>query len=61
MKDAYDFLESKRTCMRIASLDAKVGHNPAEDFPDATAAKLLGFLEGTLDLDNFKTIRGSTL
>jgi hypothetical protein len=54
---AYDFLDTKRTNMRIVSLDTKVGHNPCEDYPDVAAKKMLAFLDGTLDLNNFKTVR----
>ena len=47
-KIAYDFLETKRTNMRMVSLDARVGHSPCEDFPDAVVDKMVAFLEGKL-------------
>ena len=40
-----DFLEDKRTTMRVASgLEAKLGHMPHEDFAEAITPALLDFL-----------------
>lgn len=46
LKGPLDWLESKRTAMRMASgLEAKVGHAPQEDYPDAIAPAIIKFLQ----------------
>eukprot|EP00951_Prasinocladus_malaysianus_P048069 scaffold654286_cov62-Prasinocladus_malaysianus.AAC.1 len=45
-KSAFDFLETKRTNIKFASFEAKVGHMPQEDFPEVLAKKLSDFLMG---------------
>lgn len=45
-KSVFEWLESKRTCMRMgSSVEAKLGHMPQEDYPEAVAKELLRFFE----------------
>lgn len=46
LKNPLDWLESKRTCMRLATgIEAKLGHNPQEDYPQAFNDALVKFLQ----------------
>ncbi|PRW56273.1 hydrolase or acyltransferase of alpha beta superfamily isoform A [Chlorella sorokiniana] len=46
LKTVFEWLESKRTCMRVAAgVEAKLGHAPQEDYPEAINKALLKFLE----------------
>ncbi|KAI7838120.1 hypothetical protein COHA_008051 [Chlorella ohadii] len=46
LKSVFEWLESKRTCMRLASaVEAKLGHMPQEDYPEAINKSLVKFLE----------------
>jgi hypothetical protein len=41
-----DWLETKRTSMHVASnIEAKLGHSPQEDFPEAISPAIVKFLE----------------
>ena len=45
MKSIFDWLDSKRTTMRLAtSLEAKLGHMPQEDFAEAIHEPIAAFL-----------------
>jgi pimeloyl-ACP methyl ester carboxylesterase len=44
LKSAFNFLESKRTCMTILQLDAKLGHMPQEDYAEALEKPVVKFL-----------------
>lgn len=46
LKDALQWLETKRTSMRMASgIEAKLGHMPQEDYADAIHPAILEFIE----------------
>jgi pimeloyl-ACP methyl ester carboxylesterase len=45
-QSAFDFLDTKRTSMKIQTFEAKVGHMPQEDYPEVLCKKLLSFLSG---------------
>ena len=45
-KTAFDFLETKRTCIKIQTFEAKVGHMPQEDYPEKLVERLTDFLMG---------------
>eukprot|EP00873_Tetraselmis_striata_P041335 jgi/Tetstr1/461599/TSEL_006700.t1 len=45
-QSAFDFLETKRTCIKIQTFEAKVGHMPQEDYPEILVKKLVGYLSG---------------
>ncbi|KAK9823169.1 hypothetical protein WJX72_000799 [[Myrmecia] bisecta] len=45
IRTAFDFLDSKRTNMRLAQLQAKLGHMPQEDYPEGIAPAMLEFLQ----------------
>lgn len=51
----FQFLESKRTNMRIVPHTARCGFSPQEDQGDVTADIILGWIEGNIDMDNFRT------
>lgn len=45
LKTVFDWLESKRTNIRIATgIEAKLGHMPQEDYADAIAGPIAAFL-----------------
>ncbi|GFH13758.1 Slu7 domain-containing protein [Haematococcus lacustris] len=46
---AFEFLEDKRTNMKIISAAAKLGHCPQEDFAEALHETMLPWLAGTTD------------
>jgi hypothetical protein len=46
VKDAVDFLDSKRTSMKLTAVEGKLGHMPQEDFADAISPVLLDFFSG---------------
>lgn len=49
-KSVFDWLDSKRTCMKLASgLEAKLGHMPQEDYAEAIMPTMLRFLEDQSD------------
>ena len=45
-KTAFDFLETKRTCIKIQTFEAKVGHMPQEDYPEKLVERLADYLTG---------------
>jgi pimeloyl-ACP methyl ester carboxylesterase len=48
LADVFTFLDSKRTCMQVATVGVKLGHMPQEDYADVVAAEVLvPFLRGT--------------
>jgi hypothetical protein len=46
VKDAVDFLDSKRTTMQLTAVEGKLGHMPQEDFADSIAPILIDFFYG---------------
>ncbi|KAL4857953.1 hypothetical protein ACK3TF_001924 [Chlorella vulgaris] len=45
-KSVFEWLDSKRTSMKLASnVEAKLGHNPQEDYAEAIAKPILKFIE----------------
>lgn len=45
-KSVFDWLDSKRTCMKLdATVEAKLGHCPQEDYAEAIHKKLVTFIE----------------
>lgn len=44
LKNPLEWLESKRTCMKMAKVEAKIGHCPHEDYPEAVVPVILDFL-----------------
>ncbi|KAF8067235.1 choline monooxygenase [Scenedesmus sp. PABB004] len=49
VKSAFEFLDSKRTNMRLVTASAKLGHCPQEDYPEALQETLELFLQGVTD------------
>lgn len=47
--EAFEWLDSKRTCLRGQAIDAKVGHIAQEDYPQPVADLLAAFLSGGMD------------
>lgn len=46
LKGTLDWLDSKRTCMRMATgIEAKVGHMPQEDFAEAISPAIIKFIQ----------------
>ncbi|KAL4442929.1 hypothetical protein ABPG77_008420 [Micractinium sp. CCAP 211/92] len=51
LKSVFDWLESKRTCMKLATgYEAKLGHSPQEDYPEAIHKPILKFIEEDQDV-----------
>ena len=46
VRDAVDFLDSKRTSMQLVSVEGKLGHMPQEDFAEAVGPLLANFFAG---------------
>ena len=46
VREAIEFLDSKRTSMQLASVEGKLGHMPQEDFADAVGPLLTDFFSG---------------
>lgn len=46
---AFAFLDSKRTNMKVASVAAKLGHMPQEDYPEAIQDTIMAWLKGETD------------
>lgn len=47
LKLALDWLETKRTCMQMATgIEAKVGHMPHEDFAEGVTPAIIKFIQG---------------
>lgn len=43
----FEFLDSKRTCMQAATVGAKLGHMPQEDYPEVVCGEVIvPFLKG---------------
>jgi len=49
VKDVFDFLDDKRTNMKVISSPAKLGHCPQEDYPEAVHESMLPWLAGETD------------
>ena len=46
LKGTLDWLDSKRTCMKMATgIEAKIGHNPHEDFSEGIAPTVIKFIQ----------------
>lgn len=46
VKDAVDFLDTKRTSMQLSAVEGKLGHMPQEDYAEAIAPLLCDFFSG---------------
>eukprot|EP01026_Neomeris_dumetosa_P062325 TRINITY_DN5894_c0_g1_i2.p2 TRINITY_DN5894_c0_g1~~TRINITY_DN5894_c0_g1_i2.p2 ORF type:complete len:269 (-),score=45.45 TRINITY_DN5894_c0_g1_i2:258-1064(-) len=46
INNAIDFLSTKRTCMKLITVEAKLGHMPQEDFPEAFVDEMATFFSG---------------
>lgn len=46
MRDAIQWLDSKRTAMKLISVEGKLGHMPQEDFSEAFSPVLIDFFNG---------------
>eukprot|EP01023_Acetabularia_acetabulum_P026207 TRINITY_DN2492_c0_g2_i2.p1 TRINITY_DN2492_c0_g2~~TRINITY_DN2492_c0_g2_i2.p1 ORF type:complete len:390 (+),score=79.83 TRINITY_DN2492_c0_g2_i2:77-1171(+) len=46
INNAMDFLSTKRTCMKLITVEAKIGHMPQEDFPEAFVDEMSDFFMG---------------
>eukprot|EP00879_Flechtneria_rotunda_P020475 GHRR01021543.1.p1 GENE.GHRR01021543.1~~GHRR01021543.1.p1 ORF type:complete len:255 (+),score=70.96 GHRR01021543.1:187-951(+) len=49
VKSAFEFLDTKRTNMRLVTATAKLGHCPQEDYPEAIQDTLEAFVRGETD------------
>uniref|UniRef100_A0A061QYM8 Haloalkane dehalogenase n=1 Tax=Tetraselmis sp. GSL018 TaxID=582737 RepID=A0A061QYM8_9CHLO len=45
-KSVFDFLETKRTCIKLQTFEAKVGHMPQEDYPEVLCNRLVDYYMG---------------
>lgn len=58
VRDAVDFLDTKRTTMKLTSIEGKLGHMPQEDFADAVSPVLLtAFAGGDVSVKGTKKFR----
>ena len=48
-KGVFEWLEDKRTNMKLARVDTRLGHAPQEDYPEAIMDLITAFLEGAKD------------
>jgi hypothetical protein len=46
VRNAMEFLESKRTSVKLTSLEGRLGHMPQEDFAEALAPLLRDYCDG---------------
>lgn len=46
VQNAFDFLNTKRTSMKMAQFTAKLGHMPQEDYAEAIHESIVEFLKG---------------
>lgn len=54
VRGAVDWLDSKRTSMKLVSIEGKLGHMPQEDFSEAFSPLLLDFFN-----DEDVTVKGT--
>ena len=58
VRNAVDFLDTKRTTMKLTSIEGKLGHMPQEDFADALSPVLLtAFSGGDVSVKGTKKFR----